>query len=455
MQIKNAWRLMVMAVVLTILSISAVPSVSAMGLRPPWPDGLEDKYNVSEIDPSTGKQMIHVEGTPYERGFAIGYEFPEETMRNCSNEYYIAVVKVMMGDWVEPLTNFDRLVEFVKEAVLKATKVHKCQIPDEYMEEMEGIVDGVKRAKPFADFELDDILMLNLSIDVITSIQGDILDFLGIPSSLLYTSCHGFVATGNATIDGRTIMGRHFMFPPEVFNETCLVIEHVPDNGYPFVSITPPGYVGVTSAMNNQGIGIGMDVLLGAPTNYWQVGMGRLMLARDVIQYAGSLDDAVLMMRSADIGSGNIFIIGDGAGDGAIIECHADAVAVRYLDATYDNADYNDPDNQQEQIEDKSDLALVANHAVVPEIANESAGRGDSLVRYETLCGLLLDSYGSLDTDNSRDIIDFLHPPSWYYGDDVNQPVAASVTLFDLTSRELWSLYGNYSDPWVHHRLDY
>lgn len=422
-----------------------------------WPEGLENKYYISELDPITGKKLIHVEGTAYERGFAIGYEFPVETMRNCSEEYYIAVVRGMLGEWVDLFTNIDPLVDFIIQCVLELTKVHKKNVPAKFIDEMQGIVDGVNYALPDAKLKLNDLLMLNLSIDVIQSLSGDILAYFGLNiedfADFLPHACQGFVATGNATADGSTIMGRHFMFPWEVFNETCLMIEYIPDNGFPFLSITPPGYVGATAAMNNQGIGIGQDMLMGAPTDYSQVGMGRLMLVRKAIQYTSSLDEAVTLFQLADIADGNMFIIGDGKGNGAIVECNADTVAVRYMDSSYDRSEYTKTIHQ-EQIETKGDLVLVANHAVIPEIANTSTGSEDSIMRYQELCGLLLNEYGSLDVTNARDIIDFLHPPGWYYGDDINQPVAASVNLFDLTNLKVWSLYGLYSDSWVFHQLD-
>ena len=78
----------------------------------------------------------------------------------------------------------------------------------------------------------------------------------------------------------------------------------------------------------------------------------------------------------------------------------------------------------------------------------------DSLWRYETLTGLLLDKYGSIDDESGKGLVDYLHPPAYgYYGDDPNQPIGASRTLYDLSNLKLWSLYGNYNDPWVYYDL--
>jgi hypothetical protein len=404
---------------------------------------------------TTGKKLLHVEGSPYDMGYAVGYYFPDEVIRNCSNEYYIAVCRDLMGDWVSVVGNIDIVVNAVKWSVLQLTRVHRKNIPPEYIEEMNGIVDGVRAVRPNAKFSFGDVLLLNMAVDTVISIIDRLKGIYGDRLSASHF-CHGFVATGNATADGHTLMGRHFMFPHEVFSETAMLIEYVPDRGYPFVSITPPGYVGVTAAMNGRGMGIGMDMLHSRDSDYTKVGMGRLLLARKVIQYSESINGALTMIKASGFGVPNIYIIGDGNGDGAVVEMTANHIGVRRLDSRYDAAEYT-VDVHQEQIEAREDLVLVANHAIVPEIANITYGSDNSLRRYPEMCGLLEESYGQIDQAKGRDIIDFLHPGgpySWFYGDDPEQPVAASVTLFDLSTRELWSLFGRYSDPWVYHRLD-
>ncbi len=137
-----------------------------------------------------------------------------------------------------------------------------------------------------------------------------------------------------------------------------------------------------------------------------------------------------------------------------MLEVSADKFAVRYTDYRY--PDWVESLDFPKQIEDKDDLVVVANHYIVPEMYSTiSYAVKDSLWRYETLTNLILDSYGSIDVEKGKELIDYLHPPNYgYYGDDENVPVAATRTLFDLTSLELWSLYGMYSDPWVNWKLE-
>ena len=265
----------------------------------------------------------------------------------------------------------------------------------------------------------------------------------------LYNSCDGFVVTGDATADGGTLMGRQFMYPPDVFNEIAMLIEYKPKNGYPFISVTTPGFVGVTSAMNSKGVSIGMDVLHSGDVNFAKAGMGTLLLARKSIQYCDSVDSVVKTIKKITRGVPWMYIIADRKGNGAVIESTTNHFAVRYLDSKYTG-----------QIEQKDDVVAIANHAIVPEIAAIQTDNPvlESERRYAEMTNLILENYGKIDVAKGREIIDFLHPGgdySWLYGTDPDQPVACTVSLYDLNRKEVWSLYGKYSDQWVHYKLFY
>jgi hypothetical protein len=97
---------------------------------------------------------------------------------------------------------------------------------------------------------------------------------------------------------------------------------------------------------------------------------------------------------------------------------------------------------------------VVSNHAFTRELYPLDPERSESsLRRYQVLTNLLLESYGKLDQTSGRAIIDFMHPPSEFYGDDPGQPVRQCVAFMDLDARTIWALYGNYDDPWVEFTL--
>jgi hypothetical protein len=203
--------------------------------------------------------------------------------------------------------------------------------------------------------------------------------------------------------------------------------------------------------MNSSGIGIGMDMVPSMDCSFNDVGMGVILLARKVVQYAQELSEAVDIITSARMGVSWIIALGDGRGDeigGAVIEISNHAAQVRACDYEYPPCigTLCPPD----QIEDKDDLVVFANHFIIPwmSLTRATYAVKDSLLRYHVLTGLLLDAYGNIDVEKGRQLVNYLHQ---YNGEADKEPVWASRTLFDLTHLELWSLYGHFNDPWVHY----
>lgn len=397
-------------------------------------------------DIGNGKKLLHLEGSGYQRGYAMGYLLPDDVRKMTSMEYFRAIISAMTGGYIDSVYG-TWMEEAGKFVVSFLTDMQLGNVPLDYIQEMLGIADGVNAATPDGTLvTFNDVVLLNLASDVLFSF---IYQLNNSDASNTFSSCNGFVAARHATTDGRTLMGRHFMYPPDMFYETALLVEYKPGDGYPFISVSAPGFIGVTAAMNSEGIAIGMDVLKSSDTDYSKTGMGSLLLARQTIQYCDSLDSAIDNIKDSTRGVPWLYIIGDHSGKGAVIESTTNNFAVRYLNSTYDN-----------QIENKDDVVTVTNHAVDPDIAalQYMDPQTTSYRRYTEMTNLILQNYGDIDVEKACEIIDFLHPGgkyNWYYGNDLDQPVACSVTLFDLDAKEVHSLYGKYSDAWVHYTLPY
>ncbi len=426
------------------------------------PDGKG--YLITNED---GKKLLHVEGSGYEMGYQHGYLLAEGVTRMASEEYWAGLIIYFLEDLefglelhpddIVNLLGGEKTVDALVNFLYSICEKSFDQIPIEYIEEMEGIVNGVNDAGYEINYK--SVMMNNLAIDVILSIIYPIVTPV-IPVADLFMplphACNAFVLSDKATKDGNTLMGRDFMFSGIVFHETALLIEYVPDNGNKFISVTTPAFVGVTAAMNNKGIGIGIDMLPAMGCNINNLGMGGLLICREVAQYANELDDAVEILINEELGVPWIFPVGDGIGEekgAAIVEVSSLNKLVRY-------SDYIQPESVQQScfpkiIEDKEDVTVTTNHYLIPEMYTSiSWPMKDSMWRYEILTELILESYGNIDADKGIELIDFLHPPNYgYYGDDVNQPVSASISLFDLTNLELWALFGLYSDPWAHYKF--
>ena len=66
----------------------------------------------------------------------------------------------------------------------------------------------------------------------------------------------------------------------------------------------------------------------------------------------------------------------------------------------------------------------------------------------------VLDQYGDMTLSSAKSIVDYLHPPNYdYYDPDPSGPIEGIRTVFDLTTLQLYTLYGYYDDPWVSYTL--
>ncbi|MFX1392054.1 MAG: C45 family autoproteolytic acyltransferase/hydrolase [Promethearchaeota archaeon] len=442
------------------------------------PDG---KGYLKEI--GNNKYLLHVEGSPYEMGYQHGYLCAEGASRMASEEFFVKVVLGFLGfdgdgllssiidvedikdtlgwlipeDWIEQIyIELDQsITDLLLVLVLWIVQKNLKYVPQALIEEMQGLADGATDAGYATSF--NNVLLLNMAFDAILSIVYPIITplLLTLEGLGIFHMCNAFVAHGTATTNGNTIMGRDFMFNGAVFSEVALLIEQDPDDGNKFVSTTAPGFVGVTAAMNEKGIGIGMDMCPSVDCTPADFGMGCLLTARYVVQNADELSEAVNIIKTSKRGVSWIYPIGDGRGSevgGVALEVSAHHCYPRY-------SNYKKPwwmPNIYSQIENKVDLVVITNHFIRTEIniLSLSYAVEDSRWRYEVLVDLALDIYGDINHLSGRELIDFLHPPNYnYYGSDATQPVGASKSCWDLTTLEVYALYGNYNDPWAYHQL--
>jgi hypothetical protein len=280
-----------------------------------------------------------------------------------------------------------------------------------------------------------------------------------------------------------------------------------------------------------------MDVVYSIFTRPLISGKGTMILCRQVVQFAGSLDEGIALIRDCDRAVPWLYMIADGERcEAAVLETFASSLLppedylVRYLNRLFSGLlgllipgldqggqavpppgtvtegdwdivdgevvgndllelspqtscpgldkgvmvrwpDYVDPEWFDcpgavpsglaytffpRQSEEYPDLVAMTNHYIIPLMAltyPSLAGSSDStsLWRYETMLGLLDESYGDIDEARAMWIIDFLNPSRCdYYGTDTSQSVQGHHVLMDNKDLEMWSLHGYYDTPWAH-----
>ena len=192
-----------------------------------------------------GQQVVHLKGTPYERGYQHGSLLKEQIERNIST--YIDRVK-------SPVPG--RLEQFSKSIPTLLSYV-----PQHFMEEMKGVADG-------SGVALNKIIMLNLFPEMF--------------------HCSGFTVSGKASKKGEIYHVRVLDYSIGKNLQSTAVLQVVePNEGVAFLNVSYAGFIGTVTGMNLEKICIGEIGGLGYGS--WE-GVPMAFLLRDLLQYTTSLN---------------------------------------------------------------------------------------------------------------------------------------------------------------------
>jgi predicted choloylglycine hydrolase len=255
----------------------------------------------------SGLHELYVEGSPFERGVAIGaltkelvqYQekvFNDQIHNMIPSHAYLKVLKYFVG-W------FNRaLPEYVSE---------------EYQLEIYGIsqvssAEYNNIAEPYQR-----ILNYHAAHDIGHALQN-----------MSLVGCTSFASWGNASEDSTLIIGRNFDFyVGDDFARNKIVAFYKPEQGHKFMMITFGGMAGVLSGMNTEGLTVTInaaksDIPSSAATPV-------SLVAREILQYAATIEEAYAIAKNRKMFVSESFLIGSAKdGRAAIIEKSNTAMAL-------------------------------------------------------------------------------------------------------------------------------
>jgi len=270
--------------IILVLLIINVPLFSQENLTEREASWIE-KAVTNEQD---GWIYLYVKGEPFERGFQNGYllaKHIDETIEIIA--YYLE--KTTEKKW-----------DFYRNA---AERMFWPVLDQEYKDEISGIAAGLKKAG-IAKYDNIDITAYNGWIE---------LAWYYLPHTKAHGSCSAFIATGNATFDGRIVVAHNLWYEYMFCRKWNIILDVNPDNGNRFITQAFPGWIfgGTDFWINSAGLVV-VETTMSGFEGFDPEGIPEFQRIRKALQYANSIDSFVdIMLKGNNGGYANDWLIGD------------------------------------------------------------------------------------------------------------------------------------------------
>jgi len=237
----------------------------------------------------------------------------------------------------------------ITKGAVKSFQEHSEQgvFPQWILDEMAGIAAGANSVLP-AETQVnpDRLVTLNYGFDWISAeafsgaifkklllaadneLDTDAVQALArvmLPGSIhVPTYCDAFMVSGNATRSGSgAFMGRDLQLASgDVLQDHATMVIYAPTEAgmHPLVSVAAPGFVGSISALNSQGLSMGVDTLRAGFINITRPGLNSILMVRLATQTADSTAEATQVVRDTVRGVPYFYPMQDASGDGRVLE---------------------------------------------------------------------------------------------------------------------------------------
>lgn len=244
--------------------------------------------------------VLHLEGSPEVIGYQHGFLLADEIL-DLRGALGTLFAKTTGRDW-----------EFYRN---ESTKMFWRKIPAEYQNELDGIVKGVNAKLGAGKLDRNDIIAMNSFLEM-TWYFVPWLNSLISPSPPAPTPpghCSAIAATGSWTKDGKIVIAHNSWVEYVIGERWNVIVDLVPEKGNRIVMDALPGFIhsGDDFNINSAGL-IVTETTISQYKGFDTSGVAEFVRARMAVQYAGSIDEWVSIMKEKNNGGyANDWLIGD------------------------------------------------------------------------------------------------------------------------------------------------
>jgi predicted choloylglycine hydrolase len=384
-------------------------STAILQLQPEERDG-KTWLGQSYITRREGLLVIRLKGAPFDMGYASGKLFTPE-MHTMENEFLAMLRGYVPQDWK---------LNLLKNYVIFRNRSLSRYISEDYRLQIYGTTRGCPDLHPELGDYYNRLLNYHAAHDI---------SYMMIDNPLVSRAgCTAFGAWGGATEGGHLITGRNFDWEAaEVFSRDRVVILCEPDNGIPFISLAWASMAGVVSGMNRAGISVTIN---GAPSSLpSDTATPVAMVARDVLQKAHNLTEALDLIRKSQVFVSTLWLVGSKA-DGKFV----------VVERTPERTNVREPEG---------DTIVSGNHFQTEKLAEDKRNQryleeATSLPRYTRMTELLQTNRGRINRIRAVEMLrDRNLPGGRFVGNGnratLNALIATHSVVMDLTDGIFWA----------------